>query len=131
MAFQVSCRSITGTAEIDLSTFQYHFCVYLTTTGKLTSGTTALTAQGKVDGIIGEGVVADDAFSMVVQDGGIAMIKLGATLAVGAEISTAADGRAVAIGASNGNLKHGILLEGGDADDIVAFQFRFMGQINA
>ena len=124
MAFHVSARSITVEAAIDLSSFQYHFGYW--TGGQITSGTTALTAQGPVAGIIGEAVAAQGrSFGLIVPDCGIAMIKLSGTIAQDAVVATAADGRAVAFGTTAADQAWGVLLEGGVAGDIVAMQFMF------
>lgn len=122
MPYSQSCKSISAEAKIDLSSFQYHFAVW--SAGQITSGTTTLTAQGIVAGIVGEAVATvGDAVSLVVPDGGVAMIKLGATLAQGAKVAAAADGRAAAHGSTAGNICWGVLLEGGVAGDIVPMQF--------
>lgn len=124
MAYEISAKSVSLEAAGDLSTLQYQFCL-IDSNGQVTSGGTNLTAQGQVDGIIGEGGVdaAGKAVNVIVPDGGIAMIKLGATLSAGAEVATAADGRAVAVGSSAGDRAWGTLLEGGAANEIVAMQF--------
>jgi len=128
MAFYDTCRAISRPAAIDLSAFQYQFCI-LDSSGAVESGTTTLTAQGAVTGIVGEAVTAGVAVPVVVPDGGIAKIKLGATLAAGALIATAADGRAIAHGATAGDICWGTLIEGGDADEIVPFQFMLTTQV--
>ena len=46
--------TISGVADIDLTAFLYQFGVF-TSTGTFTSGTTTLSAQGRVDGIVSEG----------------------------------------------------------------------------
>ena len=130
MSYSDAARSVTAIAAIDLSALTHHFGIY-TNAGKVTSGTTTLTAQGRVDGVIGSGVAADRAFNFICPDGAIVPIKLGATLTAGARVATAADGRAVALGSSNGNQCWGILLEGGDANEIVPMKFQFSGQVNA
>lgn len=132
MATYGSAKAITGVAAIDLSTFLYHFGVFTTTAGEFTSGTTTLSAQGRVDGIVGEAVAtAGLPVQVVVADGGKAKVKLGATVTAGALVATAADGRAIAQGAGNGALAWGIFLEAGDANEIVSIQFIHKGQVNA
>lgn len=128
MARYESCRSINAEAKIDLSSFQYHFGIW--SAGQITSGTTTLTAQGIVAGIIGEAVAtAGNVFPLVVPDGGVALIKLGATLAQDAKVAAGADGRAVALGATGGDRCWGVLLEGGVAGDIVPMQFMLIDSV--
>lgn len=123
MATYGDCRAISIEAGVDLSSFQYHFCV-VKSDGQADSGGTALSAQGIVNGIVGDPVATvGTPFTMVVPDGGRSKIKLGATLAAGAEVATAADGRAIAFVAGAGARAWGILLEGGDANEIMALQF--------
>jgi hypothetical protein len=122
MSYYVSCRSITAQAAVDLSSLQYHFGAW--SSGQITSGGTNLTAQGLVAGIIGEAVsTAGNAFPLVVPDGGIAMIKLGATLSQGAVVATSAAGKAIAHGSTAGDRAWGVLLTGGVDDDVVPMQF--------
>jgi hypothetical protein len=130
MAYTESCKAVTMIAGVDLSSYQYHFCV-VDTDGEVNSGGSTLTAQGVVDGIVGEGVAAGRSFPMVVPDGGVALVKLGATVTAAQLAATLADGRATAVGASNGNLAWGKFLEGGDANEIVPLLFTFKGQVNA
>lgn len=131
MAVFESARAVTGIAAIDLSTFVYHFGVWTTTAGEFTSGTTTLSAQGRVDGIVGEGVVADERLNVIVPDGAFVKVKAGATIAALDLIATAADGRAIEVGASNGDQIWGIAMTAGAANDIITIQFGFKGQINA
>lgn len=130
MSTEDQARAVSVIAAVDLSSLQYHFGIF-TNAGKVTSGGSTLSAQGRVDCIIGQAVKVGEVCPVIIPNGGIALVKLGATLAAGALVATAADGRAVAQGASNGDLAWGILLEGGDANDVVRCQFVHKGQINA
>jgi hypothetical protein len=130
MAYEQSCRAVTAIAGVDLSSLQYQFAVF-DTDGEVNSGGTNLTAQGRVDGIVGEAVEAGKSFPLVLADGGKTMVKLGATVTAGQVVATAADGRAIARCTSNGDLGWGVFLEGGDANEIVPIQFAFKGQVNA
>jgi hypothetical protein len=80
-------------------------------------------AQGEMDGISGETVANDgDVFPMILLDGSIAKIELGATLSAGAKVGSDNVGRAVAAVDSAGNYVGGKILQGGDSGDIVEIQ---------
>ena len=123
MASSNATRSVNAEAGVDLTGFLYQFAVF-DSNGQIVSGGTTLTAQGRVDGIIAEEVsVVGEVTSVVLPDGAIVKVKLGATLSAGALVATAADGRAIAVTTTAGDQTWGILLEGGVADDIVRMQF--------
>lgn len=113
-------RTVPMLAGEDLSGDLYKFCV-INNTGRVVVNTTA---QGSVDGIISEEVdAAGKETSMVLPDGGIAYIKLAATLAAGALVASDNAGLAVAAGSTAGNIAWGRLKQGGDAGDIVQMSF--------
>ena len=130
MATFENCRSISRVAAVDLSALLYHFAV-LDSSGNATSGGTTLTAQGVVDGIVGEAAVAGKAISLVVPDGGIAKVVCAGAITAGALVATDAAGFAIALGAGNGNLAWGRALETGAASRVIEIHFMFMGQVNA
>ena len=80
-------------------------------------------AQGRVDGVSFETVAAGDELPLAIPNGAIVEIELGATLARNAKVASAADGRAIAAVSGAGNFSAGLLLEGGDAGDVVPMQF--------
>jgi hypothetical protein len=124
MSYTDSCRAVSIPAAIDVSSFLGHFGI-INSAGRFTSGTTTLTAQGVVNGIISEAsaTALDDPVTVTVPDGGITKVKLGATMTAGDPVATAADGRAIDPTAAAGSRTWGTLLESGVADDIVAMQF--------
>ncbi len=106
--------SISVEAGADLSSSQYK-CIQLNSSKKAVD-VTAITNIPL--GILqNDPVTAQPAHVTPISAGGISLIRLGATLSAGDLIGTGTDGRAVADASTNYNL--GILMEGGDADDIV------------
>ena len=119
--------NISAVADVDLSALIGHFGVF-TSTGTFTSGGTTLSAQGRVDGIVAEGVLAGQTVPVTVADGDIVKLKLGATVSALAQLGTAADGRAI-VATGAGAPIFAMALEGGDADEIIRAQFAFKGVI--
>lgn len=117
MAYQESTRSITAIAGTNVT--KHRFAVFAAD-GEVDH---AGTAQIVVDGIVGETVSAGSNFPLIVPDGGVAMIELGATLAAGALVATNTSGQAIAHGSTAGDVAMGRLLEGGASGEIVAMQF--------
>ena len=130
MATSDYTRFVTKIAGVALTNYMYHFCI-VDTDGEVNSGGTTLTAQGRVDGIVGEAVPVGMNFPMAIPDGGVAKVKCGDVVTAGQVLATAADGRAIPRGASNGNLGWGVAMEDGVADQIISMQFVNKGQINA
>lgn len=109
MSFNEKKEIITRTAGADLSASQFLFGV-VGSDGRVTAAGAGAVADGVIDGA----ALEDQAIPFAI--GGVVEIKLGATLAQGATVASAADGRA-ATAAAGAQL--GKLLEGGDEDDVV------------
>ena len=123
MSFEESLRSITLPAGEDLSAKQYLFGV-LNSSGQIIGAT----AQGAVM----TGVIQDNDADVVgkrsqVGIRGVTKIKLGATLGPDDLVTNSTDGRAEA--ALSGDYIHGQLIEGGDADEIVAMLILRAGRV--
>jgi alanine dehydrogenase len=90
-------------------------------------------AQGRVDGIAAETVAADgDVLPMVLPMGSIAKVEVGSGgVTAGGLVATDASGKAIAVGASNGDQAWGVALDAGAEGDIVRILFGYKGQINA
>lgn len=132
MAFAQNSRNVTGIAAIDLSSLVYHFCVWTSTAQNVTSGTTTLTAQGQVDGIVGEGVASGEEVPVVIADGALVKVKSGAAVTAGDVVATAADGRCIARNATIGSQGWGVAITAaGAADEIITIQFGYKGHVNA
>lgn len=123
MASFESIRSLSVEAAIDLTGFLHHFGI-IDSAGQLDTGTTALAAQGVVNGIVGEEVSEQGRVtSMDLPDAGRAKVKAGATLAIGDKVATAADGRAIEFVDAAGNICWGTVLKAGAANEIIEIQF--------
>ncbi|WEX10286.1 capsid cement protein [Chelativorans sp. AA-79] len=109
MSYNEKKRTISLIAAADLSTSQFLF-------GTIDSnGQLAVSGAGAVaDGVIDGSGTAGQAVPMAVE--GVVEIRLGATLAAGATVASAADGRAVTAAAGS---QLGKLIAGGIADDVV------------
>jgi hypothetical protein len=109
MSYNEKKRTITLVAAADLSTSQFLFGV-INGSGLLAVAGAAALADGVIDGTgtIGQAV------SLAVE--GVVEVRLGATLAAGATVASAADGRAAAAAAG---AQLGKLIAGGVADDVV------------
>jgi len=127
MAFEQTVRTIDGEAGSAVTPYRF---VVLAADGQYDH---AGSAQGAVDGIAMEDAdAAGKVIPIALQDGCICKVEAGAAIVVGNEISTDASGRAIPVGAANGNLKHGRALEAASAaGEIVSIQFAFKGQVNA
>lgn len=90
-------------------------------------------AQGRVDGISAETVSADGkVLPMILPTGAIAKVEVGSGgVSAGAIVATDNAGKAIARGASNGDLGWGVAIDAGDAGDIIRILFGFKGQVNA
>lgn len=89
-------------------------------------------AQGAVHGVSLQEGSSGDTIAMGLAGHGIAKLEVGSGgLTRGAVVATDASGKAIARGASNGDLGHGIALEAGDAGDIIRVLLLAVGQVNA
>lgn len=127
MAYEQTVRTINGESGSVITPYRF---VVLAADGKYDH---AAVAQGAVDGVSMEDASAvDQVIPIALQDGAIVKVEAGAAFSVGDEVSTDNVGRVIAVGAGNGNLKHGRALEiAANAGDIVSIQFAFKGQVNA
>jgi hypothetical protein len=76
-----------------------------------------------VDYIVAEDVETGDSVPLIKPDGSTGLITLAGTLAAGAAVMPDASGHAIAE-ATAGSLGCGILIDGGDDNDVVRIQFR-------
>jgi len=124
MASYDNVRTISAVADVDLSSLAYHFAKF-GANGKA-GDASDITEGDAVDGIIGEAVEADDVFPLIVPDGCIAMVMVGAAVAQGANVMTNAAGRAITATATNTIM--GVALDAGAANgDIIRIQFHNKG----
>jgi len=122
MAYKECCKAITVIAAAALTGKNYHFAAF-DNAGKVN---VVSSSGGAVDGIIGHPAeAADRAATMVVPDGGVAMVILGATVTAGAKVMSDANGKAIT--ATAGNPIYGVALEAGAADEVVPVQFNYKG----
>ena len=80
-------------------------------------------AQAAADGISGDAAVADQDLPMIIPNGAIASIELGATLAAGALVASNASGQAIAHGGTGGDVCMGRLKSGGSSGEIAELVF--------
>lgn len=127
MAYLECCKAITAVAASDLSGKIYYFGVF-NSSGKLTASSTA---GGEVDGIIGHAADgADRAATLVVPDGGVAMVISGAAVTAGSKVMSGSAGKAITA-ASSGSKIWGVALEAASASDqVIAIQFTYKGDVS-
>lgn len=129
MGVHESVRSISLIAGEDLTGDIFKFGV-IDNTARLVVNTTA---QGVVDAIIGSEGVTGEVVAAVVPDGGRAQVLMGGVVQPGGLVASNNAGRAIALGASNGNVAVGryvgtVASADGDVGEI---QFVHKGQVNA
>ena len=123
-------RNVSVIAGEDLTGDLYKFCV-IDNTGRIVVNTTA---QGIVDGIVAEEVsAAGRVTSMIIPDGAIAEVLAGGTITPGQIVASDNQGRAIARGASNGDIGVGRYMGTANAasGDVIEIQFCHKGQVNA
>ncbi len=125
MSIQSTMRLISAIAAGVLATYRF---VEFDASGEVDYPS----AQGSVAGVTQEPVDAQGkVLPVALQDGALVKVEAGAAVTLGADVSTDATGRVIAVGAANGNLIHGKALEAaGAAGDIITIQFAARGQIN-
>lgn len=127
MATYDGVQSVSVVAGSAVSLYRF---LTLATDGKVDhSGS----AQGRVDGISAEAATGDGkVLPMILPTGAIAKVEVGTGgVTLGAIVATDASGKAIARGASNGDLGWGVAMDAGDAGDIIRIMFGFKGQVNA
>lgn len=123
MAYTENARAINAVAAGDLSSDQRKMVKFNS------DGEVELAGEGEyADGILAEAVDGQGkATSIVVPDGGIAMVMASASLSRGAEFACSSGGKAKAV--ATGDKIMGRLLEAPGADgEIVAAQFSYRGE---
>lgn len=125
MAWEDNVRTIS--AEVGSAVLPYRF-VNFAADGQVDY---AAAAQGKVDGIALEDGDAAGKVIPIALPGCVCKVVASAAIAKGARIATTNDGKAVTLGAANGNQAWGVALEAaGAAGDVISVLFQFSGQVN-
>lgn len=120
MASYDNCGVISAVAGADLSAALYKFGVWNASQQVVV----ASSAQGQVDGIIGEAVTSGQVTQLIKPDGGITKVMAGAAITAGAKVASDASGRAITYVEAVNNLCQGIAIDAAAAaGDIIRIQF--------
>lgn len=126
MSSQIGVCSVTLPAGEDLTGDLYKLAI-VDATGRIAVNTTA---NGVVHGLVGEEVAAaGQSSSLIIPNGAIVKVLLGATLATpGVLLGSDNAGRVVAAGTALNNFAVGVLIKGGVANDVGEMLFMPVGR---